>query len=119
MNYEEYAKIIWSIYEETMAKENDDDYELNEIQMQKLIDAYEFFSKIAEESNGRVEDINLSPRETTGHITTYFTLLYFDNEKLKVFSNVVDSMCALSIDATIDGEVCVDFTVPGVFKKKK
>lgn len=110
---------IWEMYEAELASRNNDDYVVNKAQFDKLIDAYEFFSSIAAESGGSVEDVKLEPKQITGGVTAYFTLFYLHGAKqLDKFAEIIKSMTAISIDAMLDGTVCISFTIPGVFEHK-
>ena len=102
---------FYKIYEETMSR-NNDNFVVNEVQLKKLENAYAFFLE-----HGKNVELKLVPREINGGITAYFTVLYLDGDDLARLSRIVGSMGALSIDSTVDGEVCISFTIPGIFRK--
>lgn len=118
MSEEELLKLLMESYENEMASRNDSDYEVNEVQFRKLSNAYGFFSELVEKNNGTIEELKLTPKEVNGGITAYFTLLYVSGDDILRLSKVVGNMGTLSIDSTVDGEVCISFTIPGVFYKK-
>ena len=103
---------FYKMYREVMDSRNDSDYTVNEVQLKKLENAYAFFLEHSENVK-----LDLVPREINGGITAYFTVLYLDGDDLARLSKIVGSMGALSIDSTIDGEVCISFTIPGIFRK--
>lgn len=118
MKYGDVADKVWELYEAEMASRNDADYEVNEVQMRKLIDAYAFFTEIAERDGGKIDKLKLNPKEINGGVTCYFTVFYLFGEDLMRFCKVVQSMSAISIDSMADGDVCISFTIPRVFQKK-
>lgn len=118
MKYGEIAKKVWELYQAEMASRREEDYELNEVQMRKLIDSYAFFVEIAERDGGEIEPFKIEPLETTGGVTGYFTVFYLHGEDVQRFCKIVGNMSAISIDSTSDGDVCISFTIPRVFQKK-
>ena len=113
-----FERMIYEIYEEEMSKRENADYEKCDEQMKKLSEAYQFFSDIAEEQNGRVDPLRIVPKEEHCGVTAYFTLFYLNGDELQRFSKIVGDMSAISIDSLTDGTVCISFTIPNVFKKK-
>ena len=118
MNETEFLQEVWQVYEEELAKLSNDDYIINVAQMGKLREAYKFFHDITEECGGEIEPLKLEPKEVNGGITVYMTLFYLSDENLKKFGEIVGNMSAISIDAMEDGDVCISFTIPGVFRHK-
>lgn len=118
MSNKDYAEYIWELYKREMNSRNNDDYEADPTQMQKLIDAYGFFMEIAGTCNGKVELSKLVPREINGGITAYFTVFYLNGESVRQFCKILQGFSALSIDSLEDGTVCLSFTVPRVFRHK-
>lgn len=112
------CKEIWELLDAEMSKRRDSDYETDEEQMGKLVNAYAFFAEMAEKCGGKLEKLKLKPAEIHGGVTAYFTLLYIKGEDLARFSSIVLDMTALSIDSMEDGDVCISFTIPRVFRKK-
>ena len=118
LKYGSVEQKIWELYEAEMASRNDADYEVNEEQMRKLIDSYAFFTEIAERDGGKVDKLRLKPKEINGGVTCYFTVFYLYGKDLQKFCEIVGNMSAISIDTTSDGDACISFTIPRVFKKK-
>ena len=109
----------YQIYEELMRERKNEDYVINNIQMQKMIDAYNFFTKIAKEHHGIMEPFRIVPKEEHGYVTGHFPLFYLDRNDIKLFTEVTDYMSAISIDATTDGIVCISFTIPNIFVRRE
>ena len=100
-----------------MAERNNDDYVVNQPQMDKFVKAYEFFCGIAAECGGVVEPPKIEPKRINGGITAYFTVFYANGEKLQELSEIVGDMSAISIDSMSNGDVCISFNIPEVFRK--
>lgn len=108
---------VFELYKQEMESRRNSDYEIDKTQMQKLTRAYEFFAEIAERDGGVVDPLKLEPKAVSGGITAYFTVFYLSGDDMARFSEIVGDMSAISLDSTIDGDVCVSFNIPGVFKK--
>ena len=117
MSYGDVSKKVWELYEAEMASRNNSDYQVDEEQMRKLIDAYAFFVEIAERDGGKVDPFRLVPKEVNGGVTCYFTVFYLYGKDVQRFCEIVRNMSAISIDSTSDEKVCISFTIPRVFKK--
>lgn len=111
-------KDAWELYQEAMRERNNDDYVVDACQMEKLMRAYEFFCRVAVNCGGTIEPLHLEPKEENGGVSVHLALLYLDGENLGRFQKIVGDMGAISIDATLDGNVCISFTIPGVFRHK-
>jgi len=118
MNETDFLREAWDIYENVLAERNNDDYVVNFEQMKKLKESYDFFAGLVEECGGEIEPLKLVPKEINGGVTVYMTLLYLSGENLKKFNDIVGNMSAVSIDAMDNGDVCISFTIPAVFKHK-
>lgn len=119
MDNNEYLKSFGKLYEKVIALRNDDDFLINEPQMVKFFEVYEFFTKAAGETEtAKVEPIKLVPREEHGGITATFVVFDMYGEILEDFKKIVQYVSALTVDAVNDGAVCVSVTVPNVFIQK-
>lgn len=118
MEYQEYLEHAWKIYEQEMEALDDADFEVDQAQMQKFIESYGFFVKVAKTHGGVVEPFKIEPKRVNGGVTAYFTVFHLFGKELQEFCDIVRNMSALSIDSMKDGDICVSFTVPGVFKRK-
>lgn len=118
MEINDYLKEFWEAVDAEMASRNDSDYEVNQPQMQKLIEAYSFFKRVADTSGGTVEPFKISPKAVHGGVTAYYTLFYLTGEDLKKLASIMGNMSAISIDSMANGDVCISFNVPNVFRKK-
>ena len=119
MDSYEFVKEFGKVYEKVINLLNDDDFFVNEKQMQKFREVYEFFTKAASEyDSDEVEPPELIPREEHGGITASFIVFDIYGESLEEFKKIVQYLSAFGIDATKDGRVRVSVTVPNVFCPK-
>lgn len=109
---------IWRLFEEEMAKRDNADYTVDRAQMQKLVDTYGVFEKLARECGGSIEPFRIVPKEVNGGVTAYFQVFSVFGENVARFCDAVRGASALSIDSLTDGRVCISMTIPGVFKHK-
>lgn len=102
-----------------IASRNDDDYEFNREQGLKLFAAYEFFEAYVKVNGGRVEPINLKPREEVGYLTCYSLLWDFAGKEIQNFCKAILGASAIGISAKLDSTVCISMTFPDVFVRKR
>jgi len=115
----EYLKSFGKLYEKVIALRNDDDFLINEPQMVKFFEVYEFFTKAAGETEtAKVEPIKLIPREEHGGVTATFVVFDMYGEILEDFKKIVQHLSAMTIDAVNGEEICISVTVPNVFVPK-
>lgn len=115
---EEYVRRLGVLYNKILSLRKDDDYVVNQEQMDKLVEVLDFFIKASKKSNGKVEYTKLTPREQHGGVTATFIVFDVYGDDVQEFSKVIGYTSAVSIDATTDGEVCISVTIPNVFVHK-
>ena len=118
LSNEEYVRRLAVMYNEVMKLRRDEDYVVNQPQMDKLIKLLEFFLDSAKELKGNVEPVELRPREEHGGVTATFLVFDVYGDKVQKFCNVLSACSAVSIDAKTNGEVCISCTIPDVFVHK-
>ena len=112
-------KLAIEAFEEEMASRKDEDFEVNDPQMDKFAAVYRFFAKTAKDNHCIIEPIKYSPKEEVGRISVHFNLLYLTPREIKEFAQIISYTSAIEIFAQVDGSVCVSVNVPNVFKKKQ
>lgn len=118
MTNEEYVRRLGILYDKVLSLRKDADYIVNQPQMDKLIAVLEFFIDSAKDLDGKVEPVNLKPREEHGGVTATFLVFDLYAEKVLRFCDVMRACSAITIDTTSDGEVCISCTVSEVFVHK-
>lgn len=118
MKNEEYVRRIGVLYDQIMKLRKDDDYVVNQSQMEKFVDVYDFFQDMGEKCDGDIEKPNLAPKECHGGVTARFFVFDVWGVDIPRFSQIINHLSALSIDAEEDGRICISVTVPDVFIKK-
>ena len=102
-----------------IAERDDNDYEFNREQGLKLFAAYEFFESLVKKHGGRIEPINLKPREEVGYLTCYCLLYDLVGIEIPNFCMAILGASAVDISAMLDSTVCISMTFPDVFVRKK
>lgn len=93
-------------------------YKLNEEQFIKLFNLVEFFKDyVKSEKSGKIDSIDLDPKEIHGGLTATFVLFDISGNQIKEFCEVLKDTSAITLDATTDGKVCISITVPNVFSE--
>ncbi len=110
----EYVKRISQLYSAILNLRDDEDYAINQPQMDKLIEVLEFFMNAAQNSNGKVEPISLVPKEEHGGVTATFIVFDIYGDDIQRYCKVMSYTSAITIDGTEDG-ICISVTVPEVF----
>ena len=115
---EEYLAHLGSLYDKIMSLRKDSDYVVNQPQMDKFIEVLSFFRDTTKELNGRIEPVELIPREEHGGITAEFMVFDLSGDDVQRFCSVMQHVSAIDIDAKTDGTICIAVTVPNVFIHK-
>lgn len=118
MNSAEFVAKYGKIYQKYLAKEKNEDYEINFSQLEKFADIMNFFKDILPLNGGKIEEVHLVPKEVRGDLIAKFLVLdlYFD--QIQRFCDVMRGASTLSIDSTTDGNVCISISVNNVYRKK-
>lgn len=111
---EEYVKRLGQLYEKVLSLRDDDNYVINQPQMDKLIEVLNFFLDAAQKCNGKVEPVKLTPRAEHGGVTATFLVFDIYGEDIQKYCKVMSYTSAITIDATEYG-ICMSVTVPEVF----
>lgn len=115
---EEYVAKLGALYKKVMSFRKDSDYIVNQPQMDKLVKVLEFFLEMARKSNGKVEPVELIPREEHGGVTATFLVFDIYGDDIGRFCDVMRFTSAITIDSVIDEGICISCTVPDVFIHK-
>lgn len=108
------------LYDEEIASRDDNDYEINPEQWKNLLDAYEFLHGIAEAQNGKVDPLDLRPRQEYADIR--YTGRVFDlSGEMEVieFCRKFLNASAFGVDSLTDGRICIEATFRDVFVPKQ
>ena len=117
-NMDKYLEKFGKLCNQIINLHDNDDFLINEPQMDKFFEVVEFFTESAKECNGKLEPIKLLPKEEHGGITATFVVLDLSGDSLEKFKAVIQHASAVTFDSTTDNEVCISLTVPNVFKLK-
>ena len=119
MTNEEYVQRLAVLYNKVLSLRKDEDYIVNQPQMDKLIAVLEFFLDEAKRLDGKVERVSLKPKEEHGGVTATFLVFDLYGPKVIKFCEVMSACSAITIDTTSEGEVCISCTIPQVFVPKQ
>lgn len=114
MTNEEYVKRLGQLYDKILSLRDDDDYAINQPQMDKLIEVLNFFLDAAQKCDGKVEPVKLTPKTEHGGVTATFVVFDIYGEDVQRYCDVMRYTSAITIDSTEEG-ICISVTVPEVF----
>lgn len=117
MTDSEFVTKLSKLYQVVLSLRKDEDFEVNQDQMDKLVQLYRFFLDRADELDGKVEQLRLVPKEEHSGVTATFLVFDIVGENIQKFCDVMRYCSAISIDTCKDG-VCISCTVPNVFVKR-
>lgn len=115
---EQIVKNLGKLYNIVLSLRKDDDYEINQEQMDKLCALYRFFLDSADKLDGKAELCKLVPKEEHGGVTATFLVFDVYGDNVKKFAEVISHCSAIGIDSLADGQICIGCTIPNVFVKK-
>ena len=119
MSDDDLLAVAFEAFDAEIASRKDEDYEVNQPQMDKFTELCRFFIRIAKDTHAKIEPIKYSPREEHGDLVVYFHLLYIYGIDVQDFTKVMSYTSAFDISAFTDGTVCMSMKVPNIFKKKQ
>lgn len=114
MTNEAYVQRLGQLYDKVLSLRDDDDYVINQPQMDKLVDVLDFFLDAAKKCEGTVEPVKLIPSAEHGGVTSTFVVFDIFGDDVQKFCDVMRNTSAITIDSTNDG-ICISVTVPEVF----
>lgn len=94
---------------------DDSEYSLNREQWYALLEAYGFFTKLAERTGGRVEPLDLKPREEIGHIVYTGRVFEAVDREIQILCRGLKRASVFMANVEPDGEICIRIAFPGVF----
>lgn len=114
---EEYIRHIGAIHDKIKELAGDDDYVINQPQMDKFIEVFRFFLDMCRKSNGMIEaeSLDIMPKEGHEGLTARFLVFDIFGEDIQRFGDIIKYTSALTIDGDLDHKICISVTVPDVF----
>lgn len=119
MSDDEIISFAFEALNEELANRNNEDYEVNQPQMDKYTELYRFFIRIAKETHAKIEPIRYAPKEEHGDFVIYFQYFYLFDKDVQDFARVMSYTSAFDISVLTNGSVCMSMKVPNIFKKKQ
>lgn len=118
MDFNEFLDCYRKSESEIRSRSNSD-YEVNDDKMNRLNSLIEYIRDLAElDSDMVVDPVKLEPRRINSGITVYTNVVFVFEDGLTRFAEAIKNADSMSIDATVDGRVCISFGISNVFKKK-
>ncbi len=119
LSNEEFFRFCMKFYFQELSKHKDDEYEVNQPQMEKLLDILGFFLENARENGGHVEPVELIPHVQSGGVNAKFQVFDVYGKDVQKFCKVLSYASCFSMDVTDDDKVYISVGVPNVFVPKE
>lgn len=114
MTNDEYVARLGVLYGKILSLRKDEDYVINQPQMDKLVQVLDFFIDEAKRQDGKIEPVRLTPREEHSGVTATFLVFDIYGDTIQRFCDVMRHTSAITIDSCEEG-ICISCTVPEVF----
>lgn len=114
MNDVEYVRRLGVLYQEVLKLRKNDEYRINQIQMDKFTKVLDFFMKHTIDDD-YVDPVDIAPEELHGGVTAVFVVFDVCGDEVLEFCEVMKACSAITIDSLEDGRICISCTVPDVF----
>jgi len=114
----EFAKRLMQEHQKAMEEFDPNDYEADPEQLAKLNDLVDFFKKAAKDLGGKIESISLDPANPPNGVTANFIVFDLFGDEIQRFCDVIRACSAISMDVTVNDEISISCTIPGVFVHK-
>lgn len=118
LNQEEFIKPFDENYRRVLLEAQSHSYAINQPQFEKFVYIIEFFKKYIKDNNcGKIVDLELDSNFIQNGITIEFDLFEANGDTLKDFSKVMEYSSAVTIDATLNGQISISIGIANVFIK--
>ena len=119
MSKSDFAKLkkLGILYNQLLAMHQDEDFVINQEQLDKLTEIVEFFTERCADGYGKIDRIDLNPKEWHGGVTVSFIAFYIHGDQIKDFCRVMSYCSAITVDS-MTGDVRFSVTIPYVFVLK-
>ncbi len=115
---EEFVRRFAKAMEEYLKASRAEDYVVNPAQMAKFNELVRFFTKAADDLDGRIEDVDFNTVFGTGDLTANFVVFDLNGKEVQKFCDVIRHCSAIGMDVTDTDKVCISCTIPNVFVHK-
>lgn len=113
----EFVRKLGRTIEAMLSREDDDEYLINEEQFMKYLEARDFLRSLADKGFGdKLIDFELVPKMQCADLAAELTVASFNGEEqIAELCRILSYASAFGIDATLDGKLHMEITIPGVF----
>lgn len=119
LNDREYLRRAWRVFQEEVSRRNNNDYIINEEQMEKLFSTIQFANFMVNRwGNGAVRTSSLEPRFKNGDVIVKCITFPVDENEMPAFRTILSYCSGFNVEPVLDDKVELTFTIPDVFKLK-
>ncbi len=115
---EEWVGALGRAYQNYLDGLNDEDFIINPLQMEKLAKSFKFFKKMAKEFGGKIEPLEISPKEQHGGFTIRIPQFTVRGNEIEEFCEVIKGLSALEFCPICDHPIEISTSISNVFVPK-
>lgn len=119
MTNDDIIKELAKKYEAVINQRNDADYQINQKNWIKLITVLDYLNTEAERIGGRLEPVQLIPKERHGYIESVFDVFDVSGDSLKAFIHTLNLVDVFSVEPLVNGQVRIGMNINDIHEKKK
>lgn len=106
-------------YEKMLKETSNEDFIPDAEKYKQYLKVCAFFDKLAKKYDGKIIEINLTPKELHGGLIFNCDYISIDFEILDEFKEILNYVSGIDIQPKLDGTCDISVTVPNVFKMKE
>lgn len=119
MTNDEVIKELAKKYESVISQRNDADYQVNQKNWTKLVTILDYLNTEAERLGGKLEPVQLIPKEKHGYVEAVFDVFDVCGESLKAFIAAVSLADVFSVEPLESGQIRIGLNINDVYEKIK
>lgn len=118
MSNEAFVNSLAEEYKNMIENEYDEDYEINPMNWEKMIYTLNYLVKVAEKLGGKVEPVELIPKEKNGYIEAVFDVFDLCGNEIQEFTDIIKMANVFSIEPLADNKIRIGININEVYQKK-
>lgn len=104
-------------FEGVIKSRNDADYQINSKNWTKLLTVLEYLDTEAKNLGGRLEPVNLQPREQHGYVEAIFDVFDVSGDGVKALSTALQLVDVFSVEPLESGQIRIGININNVYEK--
>lgn len=116
---EDFVAQIGAVYEQVHEARKNDEYVVNQPQMEKFDELLRFFVRKASEFGDKITKVNVDPINSSGCLTAHFIVLCVSGSEVAEFCKVMSYCSSFDIGSVRPDGITISCAVPDVYVRVK